>query len=315
MPLSERSLRLSESSIPGAPGPVTLIGRQIAEYEIDRIIGKGATSIVYAAHHVETKAKVAFKVLRPSLANRERDIAQFRKGTSIARFVTKYRPHPNVAATLAEGTLPDGRPYLVMEYLIGETLAERLERAGLTVTAAIDIVTQALAGLGAIHSQGFLHRDLKPANIFLTRTGEVKVLDLGTARSIGGSDEIERFILGTPLYMSPEQASGRDDLDERSDIYAMAAILYECLTGRVSVPDDADEAMRAVASGAIVSLESIAAGELPAGVIAVVDRAMSHNRDGRQRNVKAFIEALIRARPSGIRDLMSRAVGWAARAS
>ncbi|MGA2264782.1 MAG: serine/threonine-protein kinase, partial [Acidobacteriota bacterium] len=149
--------------------------------------------------------------------------------------------HPNVVTIYESGQADDGTPYIAMEYLDGETLYETLKNRGaLPLDETVEIVQQVARGLNAAHKQGIIHRDLKPDNIFLTRSDEgellVKVVDFGIAKLREAATHTQaRTVLGTPAYMSYEQASGMrsDELDARSDIYSLGVVVYEMLTGRV----------------------------------------------------------------------------------
>ena len=197
---------------------------------------------VFEAENTALGRSVAVKVLHP---------AQARKKVAVKRFHQEARSagaigHPNICEVYDLGTLDDGSPYLVMERLVGETLADRIQsEGGLPFDDVIEVVTQVLSGLVAAHEKGIVHRDIKPENIFLTkRVGcppLAKLLDFGVSKMISPihneKDEdldLTRtgMVMGTPFYMSPEQARGDRNLDARVDLYACGVILYEALTGR-----------------------------------------------------------------------------------
>ena len=219
-------------------GPA-LVGRTIeGRYRIVGILGEGGMGAVYAAEHLLLGRKVALKRLHPELAADEAAVARFQREARAAAATG----HEHIVEILDMGYAEDGAPFLVMEYLTGENLAQALRReARLAPARACYVVGQILAGLEAVHDKGIVHRDLKPDNVFLTRkqgrNDYVKLLDFGVSkmRSSDGTEPnpLTRtgVMMGTPHYMSPEQASGTRTIDHRVDLYAVGVILYECLSG------------------------------------------------------------------------------------
>src|SRR6187551_493045 len=207
-------------------------------YRLIRLVGEGAMGAVYEATHARLAGRYAIKVLllKPMLGSEA--LAQF---TREAR-ITSLLQHPNIVQVIDHNTTADGTEYLVMEYLAGESLAQRLAReAPLALDAVVGIVDQIAAGLAAAHAAGVVHRDLKPDNIFLVpvegrEVESVKILDFGISKVKGaswGRQAPEGTVMGTPLYMSPEQIEGRvADADAATDQFALAVIAYEMLTGR-----------------------------------------------------------------------------------
>ena len=225
--------------MPNSPARSTLeVGSVIADtYTLEQLIGRGGMGAVFLASHVRLPGKqVAIKVLHASATDAE-SIARFRHEAEIASRLN----HPNIVQVHDYNTLPDGTPYLVLEYLIGETLAARLARGPIALEHALSIMREVGSALAAAHRNGVIHRDLKPQNIFLVRTEidgrtvEVaKVLDFGISkmRSSQTVKTQEAALLGTPQYMSPEQAIGQHTkVDERTDVFALGSILYEMLAG------------------------------------------------------------------------------------
>jgi serine/threonine-protein kinase len=216
-----------------------LIGQRINNYEVVEQIGEGGMGAVYMARHPFIDRKVAVKVLRATLANDPSVVQRFFNEAKAANAIR----HPNIIDILDVGLLPDGRtPYLIMELLEGENVSQRLKRGVLTADEAISIAVQTTSAVTAAHAQGIIHRDLKPENLFLARdprTGkeEVKVLDFGIAKLRGpiSGDGVRTqtgALMGTPPYMSPEQCRGiSDEVDQRTDVYALGIILYEMLCG------------------------------------------------------------------------------------
>jgi eukaryotic-like serine/threonine-protein kinase len=214
----------------------TLSGR----YLVTRKIGQGGMGAVYEATHTLIGKRVAVKVLLEKYAKRDAIVARLKKEAQLASSVQ----NEHIIDVTDFGQTEDGRTFVVMEFLEGESLAECLAReTRLPEQRVLRIVQQAASALVAAHTQGIVHRDIKPENLFLLRRKEqdfVKVVDFGISKSLRASGEEEAprltqtgMVLGTPLYMSPEQARGDDELDHRVDIYALGVIMYEAATGRV----------------------------------------------------------------------------------
>jgi serine/threonine-protein kinase len=230
-----------------------VLGRVIAErYRVLEQVGSGGMGEVYRAEHIGLKRPTALKFMRPALGGEPAALARFRREAEQASRIS----HPNVGAIYDFGETSDGLVFLAMEFIEGESLADRIKRAGrLEPAEAAHVLAGAAAGLAAAHRRGILHRDLKPANIMLARdteshtgtpagdVGTVKLVDFGIARSIMGevrpSDVTTLapaltgtgMVLGTPAYASPEQLAG-EPLDARSDIYSLGLVAFETLTGQ-----------------------------------------------------------------------------------
>jgi serine/threonine protein kinase len=218
-----------------------LTGRRIGAYEIHERIGVGGMGEVYRASDTKLRRDVAIKVLPPIFAvDRDRLVRFEREARMLAAL-----NHPHIA-TIYGTELLDGSEALVLELVEGPTLAERVAHGPLSIKEALGIAHQIAEALEAAHDQGIIHRDLKPANIKFTRSGDVKVLDFGLAKAFAGdksspdlshlatvtATEVGGTILGTPSYMSPEQARGQA-IDKRTDIWAFGCVLYEMLAGNV----------------------------------------------------------------------------------
>jgi len=202
-------------------------------YRLDECIGQGGMALVYRATHTLIGRTLAIKLLRPELANDNDLVERFLREARCASAVK----HPNVVELSDYGQLPGGGAFYVMEFLRGRTLAQRIDADGPIAPAeALEIALQICCGLEAIHAEGIVHRDLKSENVFLCESdrGRVnaKVLDFGVARTRAKRLTAIGAILGTPEYMSPEQAMGKD-VDRRSDIYSLGVIVFEMLTGLV----------------------------------------------------------------------------------
>ena len=228
---------------PDDPVADTLVDTLLLDrYQVTRKVGQGGMGAVYEATHMLIGKKVAVKVLLDKYAQKDPIVARLEQEARLASSIG----HENIIDITDFGQTADGRTFVVMEYLEGESLGVLLQREGrLDEQRAIQIARQVASALGAAHAKGVLHRDVKPDNVFLLRRRDrdfVKVVDFGISKAMGpGEGEGENsprltqtgMVLGTPLYMSPEQARGDEDLDHRIDIYALGVILYEMITGEV----------------------------------------------------------------------------------
>ena len=214
-----------------ARGDDVIVGTQVGAYRIAKLLGVGGMGRVYKGVHPSIGSRVAVKVLSRECADRPDLVERF---FSEARAVNLIR-HESIVNVLDLAQLPDGRPYIIMEYLDGAPLADIVGKRGpLPLGGMARLMAEVLDALAAAHQKGIVHRDLKPDNIYVTPAGRPKVLDFGIAKlrpELGGSATQTGSLLGTPHYMSPEQALGKP-VDLRTDIYAMGVILFECATGR-----------------------------------------------------------------------------------
>jgi serine/threonine-protein kinase len=208
-------------------------GTPVGEYEIQEQIGEGAMGTVYSAVHPLIGKTVAIKVLKPELCANQASIDRF---VQEAQAVNRIG-HPNIVDVFSLGELPDGRAYMVMEWLRGEDLKVRLARGPMEISEACDILDGIARALEAAHAKDIIHRDLKPDNVFLQQVEGgmmVKLLDFGIAKLVR-TQTMEKTqtgkMLGTPAYISPEQARGID-VTYRSDIYSLGVMAYEMLSGR-----------------------------------------------------------------------------------
>ena len=275
------------------------IGRR---YRLDSLIGEGGMASVWRASDETLMRSVAIKLLylRPA-RDPQASVDQFLREARIAAAVQ----HRNVIHTVDFGTTDDGIPYMVMELLQGESLGARMARTPqLQVEELIRIAELTLRGLAAVHEAGIVHRDLKPQNIFLQQDGDAaypKILDFGISRSLTSPDlpspiaTQQGIVLGTPHYMAPEQARGEPHIDQRADIYSMAAILYEGLTGQL--PFDADNPGDLLVK--IISTEAVPLAalrpDLPELLVECISQAMAHDREHRFVDASAFRRALVAA--------------------
>jgi serine/threonine-protein kinase len=214
-----------------------MVGEALGNYRLVAQIGSGSMGVVFLAEHQRIERRVAIKVLGPELVSDQRALQRF----FVEALATSRIRHPGIVEVFDCDVDATGRAYIVLEHLEGETLAERLRRAGKLHWSAAGLIARRLAdALGAAHEKGIVHRDLKPENVFLVGNGRdptaaVKVLDFGVAKLLA-SEAISRVtmrgtVVGTPEYMSPEQCAGAE-VDHRADIYALGCILFEMLTGQ-----------------------------------------------------------------------------------
>ncbi|MEO7111378.1 MAG: serine/threonine-protein kinase [Polyangiaceae bacterium] len=218
-----------------ALSPVNVGDILAKKYRVERLLGAGGMGVVVLARHIQLDQLVALKFLLTHSLDKPKIVARFEQE---ARAVVKLRGE-HVARVLDVGTMETGAPYIVMEYLEGEDLANTLERRGaLPVAEAVDYLLQTCEALAEAHGVGIVHRDLKPGNLFLTRRVDgkqwVKVLDFGISKLTGGREDLALTatteVVGSPKYMSPEQLRASRLADARSDIWSLGVILYELLT-------------------------------------------------------------------------------------
>jgi serine/threonine protein kinase len=266
---------------------------------------------VFEAEHLTIGRSVAVKVLHPNQARKKNAVRRFHQEARAAGGIG----HPNICEVYDLGTLDDGSPYLVMEKLVGETLADRIaSEGGLPFDDVIETLVQVLSGLVAAHDKGIVHRDIKPENVFLTRRVGcpplVKLLDFGVSKMIvqpleDKDDDLDLtrtgMVMGTPYYMAPEQARGDRNLDARVDLYACGVMLYEALTGRRPFSAANYNALLLL----ILSTNPRPARDLrpalPGGFDAVIEKAMARSREDRYRSATDFQRDLqaLRDRHSG----------------
>jgi hypothetical protein len=296
---------------PVKPGDV-LAGR----YRIERVLGVGGMGLVVAARHIQLDDLVAIKFLLPQALQNPEVVARFARE---ARAAVKIK-NEHVARVLDVGSLENGAPYMIMEYLQGCDLSELIHSRGrLAIPEAADFILQASEAIAEAHSLGIVHRDLKPGNLFLVTRPDggytVKVLDFGISKSTamsgsGPSAMMTRTasILGSPLYMSPEQMSSPRDVDARADVWALGIILHEILTGQV--PFEADtmpQLCLKIVQEPPPPLRMLCP-EAPPALEAVVQRCLEKDRNRRFANIAEFALALADFAPPRCRISAERAV-------
>jgi eukaryotic-like serine/threonine-protein kinase len=283
------------SDVTGNPGQV-LAGR----YRLVALLGRGGMGCVWRAEHISLGTPMAIKLVHPEVASRPGMLARFLREAQAAARLRSV----NVVQILDHG-VDEGVPYIAMECLEGESLATRLAREGRLAPAPTALVmTGVCRALAAAHRAGIVHRDLKPDNIFIARDPAgslVKVLDFGIAKlldplgardtgSTGHRTETGQM-LGTPRYMSPEQARAKKTLDGRADIWSLAVITYQCLTGRLPFEASAlSELLLQICTDPIPQPSSVA--EVPPGFDAWFARATQRDPDARFQTVPDFADAL-----------------------
>jgi hypothetical protein len=295
----------------GAPRPRHVPAGTVVDgkYRIERVLGEGGMGIVYLAVDVHTGVEVVLKAIRNELAHRpdmrERTLAE---GRVIARI-----DHPNVvhlkAVVIDSG--PPGSPredeslWLVMQFVDGESLEERVsrharERIPMPVPEVLRVLSQVLAGMGAVHKGGIIHRDLKPGTILIRASdGVAKVSDFGIAK---GEEDARagrgqtRGIIGSLWYMSPEQVTGRRDLDKRVDVYALGIMLYEMLVGHVPFDAEDDQEIMRMHAAKPVPLASASRADVPRALDDIIQKACAKDRDQRYPSCEAMLADIERLR-------------------
>lgn len=266
------------------------------KYRIEAKIGEGGMGVVYRAVQKSLNRDVALKVLRPDLLQNPNAIERFRREAQLAGSLG----HENLVTVLDVDSDESGVPFLVMEYLHGETLEARLKRQSpLQPAHAVTLITQAARGLQIVHAAGIVHRDIKPSNLFICvrENREIlKVTDFGVAKlnSDNGPNLTKTgSVVGTPCYMSPEQARGNRDIDYRTDIHALGAILYEMLCGQRVYPGSTqNEVIFRIASGPPIPLLDLAPW-IDSGLAEVVQHALEQQPESRIRSMVELERRLI----------------------
>jgi serine/threonine-protein kinase len=275
--------------------PGLVVGRKL---RLDREIARGGMGSVWAAFNTQLEAPVAVKFMSPTAVGSPELVSRFQREAKAAAQIRS--PH---VVQIYEHGVHIGLPYIVMELLEGEDLGKRLSRAGkLTLPQAAEIVTQVCKALRRAHEMGIIHRDLKPANVFLARHDDdeeiVKVLDFGIAKSLVPSGDGEQStqtgtLVGTPHYMSPEQAQRSREIDARSDLWSLGIIAYRALTGKVPFKgDDMINVLVKVCTEPIPAPTSLAP-ELPPAVDAFFEHALCRDPDGRFQSAREMSDAFL----------------------
>jgi serine/threonine-protein kinase len=227
--------RGKEGNLPTASFSGSVPGGQIGPFRIERELGRGAVGVVYLAHDTKLDRSVAIKSLPAEVMANPKARSRFAREARVLASLN----HPNIATIYEEVKEAEGVVHLILEYVPGQTLAERIAKGSLKLEDSLTIALQIAEAVAAAHEHDVIHRDLKPGNIKITPEGKVKVLDFGLAKAVGGEAADQQStvtepgrVIGTPAYMSPEQARGKPT-DKRSDIWSFGCVLYEMLTAKV----------------------------------------------------------------------------------
>jgi serine/threonine-protein kinase len=272
-----------------------LVGQVVADrYHVTKKLGEGGMGQVYLAEHVKMGRRSAIKVMNPAMVHDPDAVARFNREAANASRIT----HPNVCAIYDFGETSDGLIYLAMEFIEGEPLTDLLKREeSLPVGRAVGIFAQVADALQAAHDLGIVHRDLKPDNIMMARgrsgADVVKVVDFGIAKAMSGDDSQKvtktGLVVGTPEFMSPEQLAG-DQVDGRTDIYALALVFYKMLTGKL--PFDANTVQEMMVKRLTDTPLTLAAARptvnYPAGLQATLDAALARDPVERYQSAAKF---------------------------
>ncbi|HEX3697288.1 MAG TPA: serine/threonine-protein kinase [Polyangia bacterium] len=279
---------------------ITLINQTVGNYKVIKLLGEGGMGAVYLAEHPVIGRKVAIKVLHISLA-RDPEI--------VGRFFNEARAihtigHPNIVEIMDFGQTTDGQPYFIMEYLSGESMNERMSRGPISPTETVQIADQICRALTAAHNKGIIHRDLKPHNVLISTDMDgksiIKLLDFGVAKILGATDTGGQSVktrtgslMGTPLYMSPEQCRGSGTLDHRTDIYSLGVMIYEMLAGRP--PFMAEGVGELFAKHMLEAPPPLIdfAPETPPALAAAVMKSLAKNLEQRFSTMEEFRVALV----------------------
>jgi serine/threonine-protein kinase len=286
------------------------------KYSVEKIIGSGGMGVVVVAVHVDLYERVALKFLLPEAMRSPEAVARFSRE---ARAAFKIKSE-HVGRVIDVGQLPDGTPYMVMEYLDGSDLDSLLQdRGALPVAEAVEYLLQACEALAEAHTLGIVHRDLKPANLFVTKRRDgspcVKVLDFGLSKvgvtiepkRKGASMTGTRQMLGSPAYMPPEQMLSPRDVDVRSDIWALGVILFELLTNASPFPAETlPELQQRILGGAPQKVSALRP-DVPPALDGIIERCLQKDRANRFANVADFAGALAPYGPMRARVQAERA--------
>ncbi|HKI78586.1 MAG TPA: protein kinase [Ignavibacteriaceae bacterium] len=264
-----------------------MIGKTILHYNVTDKLGEGGMGVVYKADDTKLKREVAIKLLPNFIAKSAEEKIRFENEAQSAASLN----HPNIATIYAIEEV-DNQIFIVMEYINGPELRQKIDEGSLSIEEAFNIIEQIANGLTAAHHKGIIHRDIKSSNIMLTHTGQVKIMDFGLAK-VKGSSQITKVgtTIGTAAYMSPEQAQG-EKVDHRSDIWAMGVIFYELLTGNQPYKGEFEQAV----IYSILNLEpepvSTIKPEIPLKIEQITKKLLSKDKELRYQDLDSFLADL-----------------------
>ncbi len=251
-------------------GPIP-VPKQIGPYKIESLLNKGGMSYLYLASHPEQDRPIVVKVLSPKYIKHKEVVDRFLKEAKIIGMTN----HPNIIKLYDQGKWEHGL-YIAMEFIQGVSLRQFIQQRSLSQKRALEIILQVAYALAHLHAHGVIHRDLKPENILITETGEVKVIDFGIAQLHEDSSEVvevKKRLIGTPIYMSPEQKESPDNVSYTSDIFSLGIITYELVLGRLS--------------HGIVQLSL-----LPEGLRPIIEKALKVDSEQRTPDIVDFISEI-----------------------
>jgi tetratricopeptide (TPR) repeat protein/predicted Ser/Thr protein kinase len=282
-----------------------MIGETISRYRIIEQIGEGGMGIVYLAEDITLKRQVALKFLTSTGPEYHARFLREARAVSILS-------HPNIATVFDYGETDDGEPYIVMEFIKGEPLNDKLLEGSLPLPEAVRIISLIGEALGEAHHMGVVHRDVKPSNVVITERGQVKVLDFGLVKqlteqhSLGGDPNLPTMpftrtrsdvIVGTPMYLSPEQATGKK-VDARSDLFALGVVLYECITGQAAFGGSSVFDIGAQVIHGTPPLPSSINNRIPRALDRITMKAIAKKPDDRYQSARELIDDLNKVLPT-----------------
>ncbi len=292
-PRVERATEPVAGKRAGADSEAYRPGAVIAgKYELIRVISQGGMGSVWMAHHQTLQIETAIKLIRPGL----------RAETLTERFINEARvaasvEHPGIVSVFDLGVTERGDPFIVMELLKGEDLRELLRRARrLDPLRAVQLLLPVADALATAHARGIVHRDLKPENVFVVgfeQRLQPKIVDFGIAKPSWATDRrLTRTgtVMGSPEYMSPEQAQGREDVDQRVDVWSFCIVLYECLVGRTPFSGSYETTLNDILEKPILPITALGIGEPE--LWAIIERGLAKQREHRWQDMRSLGKAL-----------------------
>ncbi|MBA2731592.1 MAG: serine/threonine protein kinase, partial [Acidobacteria bacterium] len=284
----------------------TMIGQIVSHYRILEKLGEGGMGVVYAAEDTHLGRHVAIKFLSSATSDEHHFKARFLREARAVSHLT----HPNIAMIYDYGETAEGYPFIVMEKVSGRPLSDLLNENDLTLPRAVEIIEDVADALTEAHEQGIVHRDIKPSNVFITERGQVKVLDFGLAKQMNEEHRSQAdpdartllhthtrsdIVVGTPLYLSPEQAKGAP-VDGRSDLFALGALLYECIAGKQAFSGSSVIEIGAQILHVDPPPPSAFNPHVPKELDRIALKALSKKPDARYQTAAAMIEDLRKVR-------------------
>ncbi len=274
-----------------------LVGTTLGDFQIRAELGRGGMGVVYKAHQQSLNRIVALKVLSPALTDDELYIARFRQEAQSAASLD----HPSIINIYQIGK-ENQLHYLAMQYIEGETLQQRMRREGaMNIERIVTLLTPVCSALDYAHTHGIIHRDIKPSNIMITPDGKVYLADFGLARGMGASELTKTgTVMGTPEYMSPEQAEGSSSIGPATDIYALGIIIYQMLTGKLPFESETPMGMAVVRIAKLPRPPREYRGDISSNVEQVIMRSLARQPDARFATAGEMMQALHPMTPTSV---------------